>query len=50
MLWVRAFWLACLMPMLAGASPAADLKFVHQGVERTAVLIQPGTAQGPLPR
>ena len=37
--------------MLAGASPAAELlKFTHQGVERTAVLVRPGTApEGPLP-
>ena len=37
--------------MLAGASPAADmLTFAHQGVERTAVLVRPGTApDGPLP-
>lgn len=50
--WVRAFWLACLdMLILAAASPAADLvKVTHQGVERSAVLLQPGGAsEGPLP-
>lgn len=49
---VRAFWLACLgVPMLAATSAAADLlKFTHQGIERSAVLLQPGPApEGPLP-